>query len=99
MGARLKAEGNLDRALDSYQRAVATWRAGLPPGHPYLGYGLHNLGTTLLALNRDHEALPILKEAYDLRVELLDEENHERADRKSTRLQSRHEANSHAYIC
>lgn len=79
MGARLKAEGNLDRALDSYQRAVATWRAGLPPGHPYLGYGLHNLGTTLLALNRDHEALPILKEAYDLRVALLDEDNPERA--------------------
>ena len=83
MAFRLKAEGNLDGALDSYRRAVATWRAGLPPGHPYLGYGLHNMGTTLLAMDRDDEALPVLKEAYDLRVALLEDDNPERAGTSS----------------
>lgn len=79
MGARLRAEGRQDAALESYERAVATWRAGLPPGHPYLGYGLHNVGAVLLSMGRLDDALPNLEEAHTLRVALLDADNPERA--------------------
>lgn len=62
------ADGDLRRAVELGERALAAFRACLPPAHPRIATALHNLGTYLHALGELPEAAPALEEALELRL-------------------------------
>ncbi len=63
--------GNLRVAEDHFRRAEASVRKRLGSAHPLRARALSNLASAILHQNRVDDALPLLKEAYDLLVAAL----------------------------
>lgn len=63
--------GNLRLAEDRFREVEASVRKRLGAAHPVRGRALANLASAILHQDRADEALPLLKEAYDLFVAAL----------------------------
>ena len=63
--------GDLLRALEVAEEALAIWRQALPAGHPEIARSLSNIGVELHVLGRSEEALARHEEALAIRRQAL----------------------------
>lgn len=70
-GTALEGLGRIDEALERYDRALAIYRATLPPDHPEVAYLLHNRGDALVSAKRHDEAIACYQEALALKQQLF----------------------------
>ncbi|MBK6735686.1 MAG: serine/threonine protein kinase [bacterium] len=68
LGLVAEGRGDLVRSVECLRQSLTIDRGALPADHPYIGDGAYELGRVLMAAGRNSEALPLLREAHDIRA-------------------------------
>jgi serine/threonine protein kinase/Tfp pilus assembly protein PilF len=68
LGDLQAARGEHATALETYRRSAAIFEAKLGKDNRFLSYALHGIGSSLVALHRAREALPLLERALQIRT-------------------------------